>query len=122
MCRVAVIQELESIGAPATHAEIADRVVPKGFDRASIYRCLIELADTGLLRRLELGDHLWRFELRYEESADDGEHSHFLCTDCGQVSCVPDLRTTAAAALAKNRSAAGEVTEVLIRGRCRKCA
>ena len=86
--RVAVLNRLQETEGPLTHAEIADELAPFGYDRATIYRNLVELAEAGLLSRMELGDHVWRFELRRDADEHDGDHTHFLCVDCGGVSCV----------------------------------
>src|SRR6476469_6903011 len=88
--RVAVLQHLSAAGKPVSHADIADVLVPQGFDKSTLYRCLVELADAGLLARLDAGDHAWRFELRGEEHSG-GDHPHFVCVDCGQVTCLPNV-------------------------------
>jgi len=41
-----------------------------------------------LVSRLNLGDHVWRFELVQNGQGDAAEHAHFLCTNCGEVSCL----------------------------------
>ena len=108
-------------GRPMTHAQMADELAPQGFDRATIYRNLVELADVGLLHRLELGDHVWRFELRQAANEGGDDHTHFLCVDCGDVSCVPDLSLRAAVSLVGQRASPGCVTEVLLKGHCKRC-
>ncbi|HEV3340841.1 MAG TPA: transcriptional repressor [Pirellulales bacterium] len=118
--RLAILRHLFGAGGPMTHAQVADELAPQGFDRATIYRNLVELADVELLHRLELGDHVWRFELRQPEEAD-ADHTHFLCVDCGDVSCVPDLSLKAAVSLVGQRAAPGRVTEVLLKGHCKRC-
>src|SRR6059058_4731628 len=80
--RVAVLQHVAAAGKPVSHADVADVLVPQGYDKSTLYRCLVELAEAGLLARLDAGDHAWRFELRDEEHAS-GEHPHFVCVDCG---------------------------------------
>jgi Fur family transcriptional regulator, ferric uptake regulator len=113
--RLAILRHLFGADGPMTHAQVADDLAPQGFDRATIYRNLVELADVGLLHRLELGDHVWRFELRQPEQGE-ADHTHFLCVDCGDVSCVPDLSLKAAVSLVGQRAAPGRVTEVLLKG------
>lgn len=61
--RITVIQFLRQATSPLTHAEIAEDLTPMGFDKATVYRNLIDLAEAGLVKRTELGDHAWRFEL-----------------------------------------------------------
>lgn len=115
--RLAVMQELVSAESPITHAEMAERLSSQGFDRATIYRNLIELADVGLVFRVELGDHVWRFELR----RSSGEHPHFVCVDCGEVSCLPSGSVSLNPSPGAKHNAISEVTEVLLKGRCGQC-
>ena len=61
--RVAVMLRVEQTQGPVTHADIADALSPQGWDRATIYRNLTDLTEAGLLRRTDMGDHVWRFEL-----------------------------------------------------------
>lgn len=64
--RIAVLRFLERATAPLSHGDIYQELAVRGFDRATIYRNLINLADAGLVSRTDLGDHIWRFELRRE--------------------------------------------------------
>jgi Fur family ferric uptake transcriptional regulator len=126
------------IGGPRTHAEVADALTDRGFDRATIYRNLTELTEAKIFSRVELGDHVWRFEMRH---GDATEHPHFLCTSCGEVSCLDDVevaitpkpgakpaaakpgkgsKRTADRATAK-RPGIGSVNEVLLKGTCEQC-
>ena len=74
--RVAVLRVLEGAAAPMSHAEVHERVTGEGFDRATIYRNLIDLTDAGLVSRSDVGDHVWRFELRGERAAHAAAHAH----------------------------------------------
>lgn len=118
--RVAVIQCLAREKFPLTHAEVTDRLCEFGFDQSTIYRCLTELADAGLLARLDLGDSVRRFELLHDEHSGVSEHPHFLCVDCGKIQCLDDFTFR----LAPKRGAAklGNVTEVLVKGHCAACS
>lgn len=127
--RVAVLEHIRAVGGPRTHAEVADALADRGFDRATIYRNLTELTEAKIFSRVELGDHVWRFEMRHGGVA---EHPHFLCTSCGEVSCLDDVRvaiTPTAPHPARSprrrdpgqRAAIGTVTEVLLKGRCGDC-
>jgi len=118
--RVAVIQCLARERFPLTHAEVTERLSEFGFDQSTIYRCLTELADAGLLARLDLGDGVRRFELLHEEHTGVSEHPHFLCVDCGKIQCLDDFtfRLTPKRGTAK----LGSVTEVLVKGHCAACS
>lgn len=117
--RTAVLQWLQKSKAPATHAQIAVDLVPLGFDKATVFRNLNDLAEAGLVSRTELGDHVWRFELRDDTHAGQGQHPHFVCVSCGQVTCLHDLDLPKATL--KQLSQVGEVTEILVRGHCVGC-
>jgi Fur family ferric uptake transcriptional regulator len=79
--RIAVIQCLARERFPLTHAEATERLGEFGFDQSTIYRCLTELADAGLLARLDLGDAVRRYELLRDHRTGVTEHPHFLCID-----------------------------------------
>ncbi len=117
--RIAVMRQLADAGAPVSHAEIAERLADFGLDKATVFRNLNDLADAGLVHRAELGDHVWRFELRDASNPDGGQHPHFVCTDCGAVTCLADVEFDKATR--KRAAQVGTVTEILLKGRCKKC-
>jgi Fur family ferric uptake transcriptional regulator len=105
--RISVLRSLMDARTPVTHAELAEKLVPQGFDKATVYRNLMDLSEAGMVSRTELGDHVWRFELRREEAGHNNEHPHFLCTQCGEVGA---------------KTAQGlKITEVLLKGECKGC-
>jgi Fur family transcriptional regulator, ferric uptake regulator len=118
--RVAVLQHVSAAGKPVSHADVAEVLVPQGFDKSTLYRCLVELADAGLLARLDAGDHAWRFEPKQEEHAS-GEHPHFVCIDCGQVTCLPDVEVKIAPPKGTKGIGFGDVTEIFLKGHCKEC-
>lgn len=131
--RLAVMQYLMSASGPLTHAEVSEAVGPvKGFDRATIYRNLTELTEAGLVSRVELGDHVWRFELKRagEPHAKGDDHPHFLCTSCGEISCLDDVNVAITPKVGRGKAAKGParpkairtVKEVLLKGQCGKCS
>lgn len=119
--RLAVLQHLHEARSPLTHAEVADQLSSRGFDRTTIYRNLVELAEANLLSRVEVGDHVWRFEVRRGAEETPGEHPHFLCIDCGEVSCLTDVDVQIVSPRGRKRQALGEITEVLLKGHCTRC-
>lgn len=88
--RLAVLRLLDGASVPQSHAEVASALRDGGFDQATLYRNLVDLAEAGLLVRLDLGDHVWRFEVRRTGRPHERSHPHFVCTDCGDVTCLPD--------------------------------
>ena len=117
--RVAVLQYVSAASKPLSHADVSDVLVPEGYDKSTLYRCLVELADAGLLARLDAGDHAWRFELKDSEEEHGTEHPHFVCIDCGKVTCLQDVEVKISPP--KRASAMGEVTEIFLKGHCKEC-
>lgn len=145
-----VLEHLMHAHGPESHADVSEALADKGFDRATIYRNLTELTEAGLVSRVELGDHVWRFEIkRHGKKGAKEDHPHFLCISCGEVSCLDDVNvaitprpgaadashTARQAGTAKpGRTKAGSVkpagksrgirsvTEVLLKGQCENCS
>ena len=114
--RVVLVRELLKVTAPISHPELTERMHRSGLDRATIYRNLLTLADAGVLVRTQLGDQVWRYELPRTPGSDHTRHPHFVCTECGNVRCLP-----AAAVKLRGEATRGEVAEVQLRGRCSVC-
>ena len=117
--RLAVVQHLREAGSPLSHAEMAEKLVPLGFDKATVFRNLVDLSEARLASRTELGDHVWRFEFREPGDPRHGNHSHFVCVECGSVTCLSDIEFDAASQ--KRAAKVGRVTEVLLKGHCSRC-
>lgn len=116
--RVATLLVLRDSSAPLTHAEVAARLAEHEIDKATFFRNLNDMVTADLLRRSELGDHVWRFEIIAGEK--HALHPHFECVDCGTVSCMQEVELTNKSKSASRRF--GSVTEILLRGRCNDCA
>ncbi|REK17410.1 MAG: transcriptional repressor [Planctomycetota bacterium] len=117
--RVATLALLRDFSAPLTHAEVSARLTEHEVDKATVYRNLNDMAAAKLLRRSELGDHVWRFEIIAEEERAHASHPHFVCIDCGSVSCLQEIELTEKSKSVSERF--GQVTEILLRGHCRDC-
>ena len=117
--RIATLQLLRESISPLTHAFVAEHLSATGVDKATAFRNLNDMTEAGLLRRTEVGDHVWRFEAIMGDDGHDNGHPHFLCVDCGTVSCLDDVKLTAGSQRASEKF--GEVTEILLRGHCNDC-
>lgn len=104
--------------SPLSHGDVADRLASQTWDRATIYRNLVDLAEAGLLRRTDVGDHVWRFEALGTDH--DTSHPHFVCTECGSVECLPDLEVTTRKK--SPRALKLRQIEVHVRGLCDACS
>jgi Fur family ferric uptake transcriptional regulator len=132
--RMAVLDHVMTATGPKTHAEVAEALADRGFDRATIYRNLTELTEAKILSRVELGDHVWRFEMnRGHDNASGEDHPHFLCTSCGEVSCLDDVNVAITPKAAEPKKLDGKkthdkkpvirmVNEVLLKGQCENCS
>lgn len=122
--RLAVLKSLYAATGPVSHGDVAASLAPEGWDRATVYRNLIDLTEAGLLRRTDHGDHTWRFELRTRETAHliEDPHPHFMCDTCGDVSCLPDEAVQVVAARGTPKAIRRRKYEVQIKGRCDRCA
>jgi Fur family ferric uptake transcriptional regulator len=112
--RLAVLRALGASTRPLSHGELADGLVDTGMDRATVYRNLMALAEAKLLLRTLMPDGVFRFELIREEGRAHEQHPHLVCTECGQVRCLPRRAVSVKPGL-------GDVVEVQLRGRCLAC-
>ena len=116
--RLAVLQVLDAAEAALSHADLVDRLGQERWDPATLYRNLCDLVRVGLARRVDVGDHVWRFEPRSQH--DPSSHPHFTCTECGSTQCLPELQwqppEPAPRALQRQQ------VEVQIKGVCDDCA
>jgi Fur family transcriptional regulator, ferric uptake regulator len=120
--RVAVLAHLSEASAPRSHAEIYEALMDRGYDRVTIYRNLKDLAEAGLLVRSDLGDHVWRFERKQQKAGHRTAHPHFVCVDCGGVSCLPVGALKVTPASGAPRALRTRQVEVQVKGRCDDCA
>ena len=117
--RIATLKLLSETSAPMTHAEVSVELEDLGVDKTTVFRNLNDLVGAGLVRRSELGDHVWRFEAVKEHDHGGSGHPHFVCVDCGNVSCIDEVKLTASSQRISKEI--GEVTEILLRGHCNDC-
>ena len=119
--RVAVLKTLDGATQPLSHAELVAAMVDEVCDRATIYRNLMDLADAGVVTRTDLGDHVWRFELRRDGGTHTQEHPHLVCVDCGDVSCLPGVKVKIIAPAGNKVHTGGDDVEIQLKGHCERC-
>ena len=86
---------------------------------ASVYRVLDQLAEHGLLQRIDVGSG----PARYEPALPTGEHHHHLvCADCGRVEAFTDEPLERAIARVGGRIGyLVDAHDVVLRGSCSTC-
>ncbi len=119
--RLAVLRHLEAASKPVSHGELSEALAAEGLDRTTVYRNLTDLTEVGLVQRTDLGDHVWRFELK-KDGHDSFQHPHFTCTDCGTVECLPETVLAVKPVRGAPRALARHKVEVQLRGQCDDCA
>ena len=123
--RVAVLRQLLAASSPVTHAALSEALAPAGWDRATLYRNLIDLTDAGILQRADVGDHVWRFEVRAGNASGahaEAQHPHFVCGDCGDVVCLPIEAVHVSGGRGLPKSLGTGVVEIQVKGLCDRCA
>ena len=116
--RLAVLEAVASADRPLSHAEVVERLGRDApWDRATVYRNLVALVGVNLLRVASHAGGVCRYEAVTGE--EHLAHPHFLCDDCGSVSCLPETEivTPRKAKWARSLKAA----EVQFVGRCPSC-
>lgn len=118
--RIATLRVLHGSESPLTHAEVSDELQDLEIDKATVFRNLTDLVSRNVIRRSALGDNVWRFEIIKESAHEPDSHPHFICIDCGSVSCMEDVelkRTSTSKSPLFER-----ITEIVLRGHCNECA
>lgn len=118
--RIAVLKRLMGAGRPVSHSELHEELALEGMDRTTVYRNLVDLTEAGLVERSDLGDHVWRFELKHRPNGQGENHAHFTCTDCGTVACLESVEVTVGDVKAPKAVGRRKV-EVQLRGVCDDC-
>jgi Fur family transcriptional regulator, ferric uptake regulator len=120
--RIAVLRELRAAAKPISHAEVVEVLDGQPWDRATLYRNLIDLVNAGLARKVELGDRVWRFDGGITRERHDATlHPHFVCTLCGNVECLPEVTISASLVGKLPRAVVAREVEVQVRGVCDTC-
>lgn len=120
--RIAVLRALEKTERPVSHSELAAMLDDAGYDQATIYRNLVDLTEAGLLTRTEIGDQVWRFEIRRGKLSHSAAHPHFVCTKCGTVECLPECDVQVNPRKGAPRALRRQGIVIQFQGHCDSCA
>ncbi len=118
--RIAVLQFLRDCERPVSHAEAVAALADQPWDKTTVYRNLVDLVRSSLARKTELGDRVWRYEA-VDTVHSSSDHPHFVCTECGNVQCLTDVKVTMTTAGKGPRAVRDRQVEFQIRGCCDQC-
>ncbi len=118
--RLAVLELLRDSAVPLSHDEVLMGLGADICDRSTIYRVLNQLATARLVRRADLGDHVWRFSVVDATGPVAAYRADFVCSACGNVFDLTGIELSAAPAAAPRAVARGQI-EVHLIGRCNQC-
>jgi Fur family ferric uptake transcriptional regulator len=116
--REMVLQAVTALGH-ATPDEIAERVqaTAKGVNISTVYRTLELLEELGLVTHTHLGHGAPTYH-----AADDADHLHLVCRECGRVEEVaPDVIDSAAQQIAAEHGFHVDASHFAIFGTCAGC-
>lgn len=117
--RKTIIQAAFSTQEHYTAEELLQRAkaIDSSISRATVYRTIDVLVESGFLGQLNLGDAFHRYD---PNSADHPNHNHIICSDCGKIvefedPCI-NLREVA---LVSNLGFQAQSTHVCIQAKCK---
>jgi Fur family ferric uptake transcriptional regulator len=118
--RRAILGEIEALGKHFTIDDLQFRFGRKRrpVSRATLYRTLGHLVESGLVRKLDLGQR----EAVYEYTDESDHHEHMICLNCGHVIEFADQEMERLQEQACRQRRFRPVRHYLqILGFCRKC-
>lgn len=113
-----VLAAVTSLGH-ATPDEIAERVreSARGVNISTVYRTLELLEELGLVVHTHLGHGAPTYH-----AADDADHLHLVCRECGGINEVtPDVLDSAAQQIAAQHGFTVDVAHFAVFGTCAAC-
>jgi len=89
MTRVSVLRYLAKAVRPLSHSDIVQGLDNQHGDQATIYRNLLSFVDKGLVKVVSNVGGVARYEFVDGKEEAQHLHPHFVCNECGIVSCLP---------------------------------
>ncbi len=118
--RLAVLGVLADADTPLSHSEVLDRLGETDCDPATIYRNLVKLSDAQVAPIVSRAAGVDRYELIDNETHKNHIHPHFLCSTCGNVSCLP-TELSISKEIEERWAASLDGATVEFRGECPEC-
>jgi Fur family transcriptional regulator, ferric uptake regulator len=116
--RQRVLAALMSAGQSLSHAELADAL--PDLDRVTVFRSLKMLKEVRLVHSVRGTDGTLRFGTNPAQTPGcPGGHPHFLCVECGGMTCLPDQVLPD---VRVPRGALVQGKQLVVYGVCARCA
>ena len=117
--RIAVLRELASAKKALSYSDVLERLGETDWDPATIYRNLVKLKEAGIASIVSRAEGISRYALSSGKN-DEHQHPHFVCDDCGEVSCLPSELTVS---MKIEGSWSNSIAQAMVqlRGECPDC-
>lgn len=86
--RMRVVSLLAEVAAPMSFTQVVEKLGETEWDPATTYRNLVRLTEAGVTTVVSRAEGMARYALVHDERGNH-DHPHFVCTQCGDVSCLP---------------------------------
>lgn len=117
--RLALLAALAAARQPLSAGELRRRVRADGADRATVFRSVKSLLESGIVHRAYTEGREARYELA-DRCGSEACHPHFVCSGCGAAVCFYDV--TARPATGVPAGFVVERRKLLLFGRCPRCS
>jgi len=81
--RMAILSALQKKCVPMSIADISSSISHK-LNQTTLYRALLDLTDSGMVRKVDLGHAHSHYEIVEEQN----HHHHIICKSCGKIEDV----------------------------------
>jgi Fur family ferric uptake transcriptional regulator len=88
--RIGILKVLARAKQPLTQEQIGNKLRKAAPNKVTIYRCLEDFIEAGLVHRAYLHDRTEHYELG-DNCTELQCHPHFTCTNCGEIFCLKGL-------------------------------
>jgi Fur family ferric uptake transcriptional regulator len=88
--RRTILEVMLNAKRPQTADEIVSAIGKTGPNKVTVYRTLESMVGAGLVHKAFVEERSRHYELA-DRCTEHQCHPHFVCTDCGQTRCLPDV-------------------------------
>lgn len=117
--RVSILQYISAIDRPISHSELVQDMGTNSADQATMYRNLLSFVQHNILRVASTAGGIARYEMVREGEDAQHVHPHFVCSDCGTVSCLP--KTTVITSVDERWREILHASQLQFVGKCTDC-